>query len=100
MALWGGYEGGTLFSSREFNSLAGNGAFGVYAGMADGYDVQVRRHLAFGSPVVCNQDRDVIGDLADLCVQNEGEMVRVERVKDGVRERDYLDSLDEIIGML
>jgi hypothetical protein len=57
-----------LYCHLGFNSLVNAGAIGFYPdSMEDGYDIQVRRHLAFGGPVVCRRDKLVLGDLADLC---------------------------------
>jgi hypothetical protein len=35
--------------------------------MEDGFDIQVRRHLILGGPVVCRKDAEVLGPLADAC---------------------------------
>ena len=57
----------SLFTTLEFNSLVRGGAIGYYPQwMEDGYDIQVRRHLALGGRVLCNQDKGVLGDYADL----------------------------------
>lgn len=57
------------YSDLEFNSLVKAGAVGFYPeDMEDGYDIQVRRHLALGGSVVCRKDKQVLGELADLCL--------------------------------
>jgi len=56
-----------LFCLRTFNALVRSGAVGLYEDMEDGYDIQVRRHLALGGKVVCPRDKEVIGDLVDCC---------------------------------
>jgi hypothetical protein len=58
--------GDKMFRTYDFNSYVKGGAIGVYP-EDDGYDLQVRRHLAMGSPVFCNRDFEVIGELADVC---------------------------------
>lgn len=83
------------FSALEFNSLCRHGAYGVYGG-DDGYDIQVRRHLALGSPVICPCARDVIGDLADMCSTDEPKKLD-EPVKDDVTKQDYAQQISEAI---
>ena len=56
------------FSLLEFNSRIKAGAIGFYPKeMEDGFDLQVRRHLALGGPVICRRDPAVIGSLAEIC---------------------------------
>lgn len=67
MGVWDDSHGRSLFNSLEFNSLVRGGAVGFYPeDMEDGYDVQVRRHLALGGRVVAPRNKLVLGDLADL----------------------------------
>jgi len=104
MALWSlPSEGDIPFSAMQFNSLCLNGAYGIYRGMGDGYDVQVRRHLALGSPVVLGcRDADAIAvlgeDLADVCLDGfDGHSIPVEPVEDKVSVEGYKEALREII---
>ena len=82
------------FSPMEFNSRARHGATGYYGGMDDGYDIQVRRHLAFGSRVECPEDKLVMGDLLDVCNRD------IEPVEDEISKSDYRDQLTELLGRL
>jgi hypothetical protein len=87
------------FSPLEFNSLVKGGAVGFYPYMVDGYDVQVRRHLALGGRVVCERDRDVIGDLVDL-VDDRGKLDKFGSIKPvGCvgRVEDYVSAIREIV---
>jgi len=99
MTMWSLPEDGRpLFSPMEFNSLALNGGRGFYLSVPDGYDIQVRRHLALGSPVVCEREYSVIGELADVCFDSlHGVPDRIEPIPDPVREEDYVAQLDEIM---
>jgi len=99
MALWSLPEGRQVpFSAMEFNSLCLNGAYGVYRKMGDGYDVQVRRHLALGSPVLAPRDEGVLGDLAERCLENfDGHSIPVEPVEDKVSIEGYVEALKEVI---
>jgi len=96
MAWWSVPYGDEIpFTPAEFNSLCLNGAYGVYD-MSDGYDIQTRRHLALGSPVLCPCDVDVIGELADVCSDREPCELK-QPIPDLVREEDYLAQLEEIM---
>lgn len=96
MAWWAQPRDGEIsFTPLEFNSLCRHGAYGVYED-TDGYDLQVRRHLALGSPVVCPCDRDVIGDLADVCSPDEPKPLK-EPVADNVTQQDYEQQLDDAL---
>lgn len=99
MALWSLPEGCQVpFSAMEFNSLCLNGAYGVYRRMGDGYDIQVRRHLALGSPVLAPRNEDVLGDLAELCLEDfDGHSIPVEPVEDKVSVEGYVEALRETI---
>lgn len=77
MNLWGTSKMQTLdlgdvgktkmFTALEFNSLVRGGGVGLYPDwMQDGYDVQVRRHLALGGRVICRKDKELLGDANDL----------------------------------
>lgn len=74
MSLWGTHKGDLgkadktrLFTALEFNSLVRSGGVGFYPDwMQDGYDVQVRRHLALGGRVICRKDKELLGDANDL----------------------------------
>ena len=73
-----------MFSSFEYNSMIRGGAVGFYPeAMEDGYDIQVRRHLALGGRVICRQDRDVLGDNVDLdgYSQSMSEMEYMEEIR-------------------
>jgi hypothetical protein len=95
-----------VYSSLEFNSLVRGGAVGIYpAWMDDGYDIQVRRHLALGGSVMCSRDKDVIGDLADIVydIKDIVDFEKVER-RDGnfgdINEIDnYAEKIREIVGL-
>jgi hypothetical protein len=65
---YGGPKARFAFSPNDFNSAVRGGAVGFYPPwMEDGYDLQVRRHLCLGGAVMCPRDKEVLGDLADLC---------------------------------
>lgn len=105
MCLWGRLvEGQVPFSTMEFNSLCRNGAYGLYVD-ADGFDVQVRRHLAFGSPVVVAGDsqvlpewlRDKVFRLEDLSDDGKPPVRKVDPVEDQVLTREYEASVRSVI---
>lgn len=103
-SLWGASkQDASMFSVLEFNSMIRGGAVGFYPGkMTDGYDVQVRRHLALGGKVVCKKDPEVIGDFADLVCFDEEE-AETKRIKPTVwqgTEDDYAAAIKELIGSL
>jgi hypothetical protein len=53
-----------LFNVGDFNTFIRKGGIGYYDGSTDGYDVQVKRHLALGGRVVIEEpDEKVIGTL-------------------------------------
>lgn len=85
------------FCAMEFNSRCRNGAIGNYYNMTDGYDIQVRKHLALGSPVICPKDKDVIGDLAGFVDDNSEKSEKQEPIEDKVSESDYITAIEEII---
>lgn len=90
-----------LFNIREFNSRVKAGAIGYYVGMKDGYDIQVRRHLSLGGSVVCSRNRDVLGDLADLCSESVNSVPKsVNPVDCSVDVNDYFLSLQELIARI
>jgi hypothetical protein len=98
MSLWAWTKERGPFSAMEFNSLCRHGAYGYYCGLDDGYDVQARRHLALGSPVVCDCDPNVLGSLVDHCVP----LVRLlpskkEVVADRVGISEYVRAIEEMI---
>lgn len=96
MGIWS--NGEMPFDSMEFNSLCRHGAYGYYCGLDDGYDIQVRKHLAFGSPVVCDCDPEVLGDLASSCVQSVKELPSEQRVvPDSVVIFEYEKEIKSII---
>ena len=85
-----------IFTAMEFNSLIRGGAKGIYPDwMGDGYDVQVRRHLALGGRVKCRPDREVIGDYADL-IGDTGNTNGEPVIWPGT-ETEYADGIHEII---
>jgi len=93
------------FTAREFNSLVMGGAVGFYPGwMEDGYDMQVRRHLALGGQVFCRLDSEVIGDLADLCLAdphtNIEMFMRIEDVPPNQESVSCAGNVDEYVGDL
>lgn len=94
----------SLFTTLEFNSLVRGEAIGFYPRcMEDGYDVQVRRHLALGGRVVCPQDKEVLGDYADLVDNNitrpsVSDMNPVEPVIWEGTEEEYANGIKDIIG--
>lgn len=104
MCLWGRPSMGQVhFSSMEFNSMCLNGAYGLYVD-DDGYDVQVRRHLALGSPVVVPM-REGLGSIADKVFTMEEftnglPEERVEPIADSVRVEDYEVFVDSIVRSL
>lgn len=72
---YGGPKKRRVFSPNDFNSAVRGGAIGLYPEwMADGYDLQVRRHLCLGGRVMCRRDPEVLGDLADLCSEATSDM--------------------------
>ena len=99
MSLWSlPNEGEVPFSAMEFNSLCLNGAYGIYRYALDGYDIQVRRHLALGSPVLAPRDEEVTGDLAELCLEDfDGHSIPVDPVEDKVLVEDYVGALEDIV---
>jgi hypothetical protein len=104
MSLWGLPEPGQVpFSAMDFNSRCLNGAVGDYSGMDNGYDIQVRRHLALGSVVCCPKDRGVIGDLADVVIDEsdllEGKHLEMKQevIEDKVSKSDYVAAIEELI---
>ena len=58
---------GERYTALEYNSAVRAGCKGCYVGLADGYDLQVRRHFALGSGAVCDCDELVVGELAPKC---------------------------------
>jgi len=92
-----------FFSALEFNSLIRGGAVGYYpSSMADGYDVQVRRHLAFGGRVVCKKDKHVLGRACDFVddIEVNHDLFELEPRKPKVwpeTEKSYAKSIKEII---
>jgi hypothetical protein len=99
MALWSNPKDGQHpFNPMEFNSRALNGAKGFYMGMDDGYDIQVRRHLHLGSPVVCPRDREVIGGLADVCFETIESVASIrEPILDGITTAGYKSTIQDIM---
>jgi len=98
MALWSWPKSRMPFCVMEFNSLCRHGAFGYYCGLDDGYDVQVRRHLALGSPVVCDCDPEVLGGLESHCVTTVRELpLKQEAVEDMVKIDDYEQQIENIV---
>jgi hypothetical protein len=91
------------FSAMEFNSRCLNGAVGNYCRMDNGYDIQVRKHLAFGSAVYCPKDRGIIGDLVDYVIDPEDFCldrhleINQEPVADKVSKSDYVTAIEELI---
>jgi hypothetical protein len=91
------------FCAMEFNSRCLNGASGNYLQMTDGYDIQVRRHLALGSPVYCFKDKEVIGDLVDVVFDQDDYMNQThletiqEVIEDKVSKEDYILAIEELI---
>jgi hypothetical protein len=91
------------FSAIEFNSRCLNGGIGVYLRMDNGYDIQVRKHLAFGSIVYCPKDRGIIGDLADVVLdendynQKKHLEIKQEPIEDKVSKSDYITAIEDII---
>lgn len=105
MCLWGiPRDGQTPFSTMEFNSLCRNGAYGLYVD-GDGFDVQVRKHLALGSPAVVAGNMDVLPEwlrgkvfkIEDLSDDGRLPVKKVEPVVDQVSESDYEASVRSII---
>jgi hypothetical protein len=103
-SLWGApKQDSPMFSALTFNSMIRGGAIGHYPRkMEDGYDLQVRRHLALGGGVVCRKDPEVLGDLADLvCVMEDD--ARGKKIQPTVwpgTEDDYAAAIKELIGSL
>jgi hypothetical protein len=93
----------SLFSSLEFNSLVRGGAIGYYPRfMEDGYDIQVRRHLALGGRVICKPDPEVLGKYAKLVddVANHNKIVDFNPTKPEIwegTEHDYAAGIEEAI---
>jgi hypothetical protein len=99
MSWWVYSEKAIPYSSMEFNSHALNGLYGYYLGMSDGYDIAVRRHLALGSPVVCNLDEEVIGDLTSYCVDKiELLPENIVRIEDTISIKSYSEKLISFLG--
>lgn len=95
--LWGSQRKIPQFCAMDFNSRCRHGAYGYYLGLEDGYDVQARRHLALGSPVVCNLDEEVLDDLTSSCVQSINEIPEKQTViPDWVSEREYQSEILKI----
>jgi len=95
-----------IYNSLEFNSLVRGGAVGIYPScMDDGYDIQVRRHLALGGAVACPKDAEVIGELVDV-VYDINDVIHFEKVerREGRLEEVasislYSDLIKEIVGL-
>lgn len=104
MSLWGRPSGGqVVFSSMEFNSLCRNGAYGLYVG-GDGFDVQARRHLAFGSPVavgnveaIPERLRGKVFKMDDIIDDGRLKVKKVEPIEDDVPEGRYEDFVKRVM---
>ena len=86
-----------IFDALEFNTWIRQGGVGVYPDwMEDGYDLQVRRHLALGGGVICRKDDAVLGEWADL-VSRDG--CRAEARAGGNREKYESEMISLIEGV-
>ena len=103
MRTWGYFPFNTeeaLFSDLEFNTCVRAGMTGFYPDtMEDGYDIQVRRHLALGCPVVCRKDVEVIGPLVNLCQSliAEKSMAQMRPFDCAGNEQEYISKVSVLI---
>lgn len=81
-----------LYSNLDFNSKIRAGCVGYYpSDMEDGYDIQVRRHLALGGSVICRRDKLVLGDLTNRCFE------LGEKIPDKIEAVDCVGDLEEYV---